>query len=242
MIKNISVTNVSSSSLTCKSRAVGLAEFKHKLETIEDYFNLNTNYGWYKNISKEVLETAGPMFSYLRFCPGSQILEDYKLPKGLILNQFPKSLLLNLNILLVQDWNPIAMKHIIFGMVKRFNLKFMKIRKYIGHSDNSPSNETGMENEDKIQTVINHPVHLYGINENRSPSALIPYCWFGKALDINLAVEASNCRAFKSILRNDQVCYEFDPSMNMSIASKKEKSDQLKHGLHLVIDENKDRQ
>lgn len=46
------------------------------------------------------------------------------------------------------------------------------------------------------------------------------------------------CNSFKPKLRNDQLCYEFDPSLYVE----KDNKDHIKHGLYLIVDENKDRQ
>ena len=46
------------------------------------------------------------------------------------------------------------------------------------------------------------------------------------------------CNSFKLKLRNDQICYDFDPNLHV----KDDNKDHIKHGLYLILDENRDRQ
>ena len=92
------------------------------------------------------------------------------------------------------------------------------------------------------QQIINHPPHIIDERKQLSPSAFIPFCEFGgdsylmgaKIDKFNIPV----CNCFKTMVLNDQVCYEVDPSLYMTQL----KSLPLKMGLLLVLDYNLDRQ
>ena len=80
--------------------------------------------------------------------------------------------------------------------------------------------------------MINHPVH---ISENKTPSALIPFCFFG--VD-RFGKETRNfqvpvCSLFKERMVNGQVCYE----ANLSQYDKQSRWEEvLNKGLGLIID------
>ena len=92
--------------------------------------------------------------------------------------------------------------------------------------------------------ISNHPVHIFDVNGNISPSAFIPFCEFGedrsklgKTHD-NFSVPL--CNAFTPKIVTEQLCYEIDlQSYRSSVISDLKK--QLNAGLILVLDYNMDR-
>ena len=98
-------------------------------------------------------------------------------------------------------------------------------------------------NSKKIHTITNHPVHLIGEDGAlSSPSAFIPFCWFGVNIsDVgrkNSQFHAPICSSFKAKVYDDKVCYEVDPNR-----LKKEVSFQdFNKGLQFYVDINEDRQ
>ena len=92
-----------------------------------------------------------------------------------------------------------------------------------------------------MQKISNHPVHILNSEGDFSPSAFIPFCFFGnKNLGkyIN-AFKVPVCNIFREKIWNDQLCYGID--LNLL----KEENDikyQLKDGLTLILDFNEERQ
>ena len=93
-----------------------------------------------------------------------------------------------------------------------------------------------------VKVVSNHPVHIYDEVGNLSPSALIPFCDFGRRRKSTIGnmmedYELPVCDSFKAKVLNDQLCYEVDLHEyrnNNNIG--------LKSGLVFFMDYNEDRQ
>ena len=88
----------------------------------------------------------------------------------------------------------------------------------------------------EIQNVINHPVHA-SEKDTLSVSTLIPFCWAGKDTNIGEKIGGFTipfCKGFKPKVRNDQVCFEFNPEGII-------KKEDVKYGLHFIVDDNQDR-
>ena len=91
--------------------------------------------------------------------------------------------------------------------------------------------------------MTNHPVHIVNETGQISPSSFIPFCSFGEEMNA-MGIKMDNfdvpvCNSFKEIIHNDQLCYQID----LEKFKKAEMLDkQLKHGLVIILDENKDRQ
>ena len=116
-------------------------------------------------------------------------------------------------------------------MANSFNLSF----EHFGDHNTIVSN--------RIHKLINHPVHIideYGIV---SPSALIPFCVFGRNMSI-MGIRTENfsvpvCNSFNAKILNDQLCYEVDLNR---FSNKNNIGRELKLGFHFVMDYNEDRQ
>ena len=91
--------------------------------------------------------------------------------------------------------------------------------------------------------MINHPVHIINEKGKLSPSAFIPFCSFGEDIEIMGnkidSFDVPVCNSFKAVLYNDQLCYQVDLE---KFRDEEMLDKQLKHGLVIIIDENKDRQ
>ena len=92
-----------------------------------------------------------------------------------------------------------------------------------------------------IKVVSNHPVHIYDEVENLSPSALIPFCDFGRSKSTmgNMMenFELPVCDSFKAKVLNDKLCYEVDLH-----EYRNDNNIGLKSGLVFFMDYNEDRQ
>ena len=92
-----------------------------------------------------------------------------------------------------------------------------------------------------LQTVNNHPVHILSEMGKFSPSAFIPFCYFGKEF-IGARIqefEIPVCNIFKSRIYLDQLCYE----TNLQDLKDSQKiGKQLEKGLTLILDYNEERQ
>ena len=92
-----------------------------------------------------------------------------------------------------------------------------------------------------MQTVSNHPVHILNDEGKFSPSSFIPFCSFG---DKFIGAETEEfpipvCDIFKPKHYFDQLCYETDLQ---KLRDSQKLDNQLKIGLTLVLDHNKERQ
>ena len=94
-----------------------------------------------------------------------------------------------------------------------------------------------------IFDITNHPVHIVDLDKNTSPSSFIPFCEFGGNMSaLGTKIEQLSvpvCNSFKARVLNDQLCYEVDLN---KIISRPLTTKDLKLGLALLIDENKERQ
>ena len=95
--------------------------------------------------------------------------------------------------------------------------------------------------EELLQTVSNHPVHILNDERKFSPSSFIPFCYFGKEF-IGARIqefEIPVCNIFKSRIYLDQLCYE----TNLQDLKESQKiGKQLEKGLTLILDYNEERQ
>lgn len=89
----------------------------------------------------------------------------------------------------------------------------------------------------------NHPVHIFDEDGTLSPTAFIPFCSFGGDMKIvgttSEQFELPVCNSFKSIVRNDQLCYQIDLEDFKDINNMEK---QLKEGFVLIVDYNEERQ
>lgn len=237
-------------SSTCKEQKnhdtlVPKIQIKEILKHLENQYSLMTDYRIDVNISKhkDILETSGPLFMYLTFCP-QEVLNPYEFIKSLLEINSLKPIMSTLNRLQVRKWNPLLTEKLFKKLDNHLSFKFRKIEQLTGKDECSEC-DVSMEftKGETLPTVTNHPAHIIDNSGKINPSSFIPFCWFGNGLDIGLHVanfKIPVCTKFTTVLRKDQICYEIDPTLFMGNITFKE--DHLRHGLMLVIDENKDRQ
>ena len=93
-----------------------------------------------------------------------------------------------------------------------------------------------------LQSVINHPVHIYTDGEF-SPSSFIPFCSFGEEfIGANLSeFDIPVCNIFKPRNYLDQLCYETN-LQELKHSEIQKIGNQLEIGLTLVLDCNEERQ
>ena len=92
-----------------------------------------------------------------------------------------------------------------------------------------------------LQQLTNHPVHIFDQDEELSPTALIPFCEFGRNISVmGVHIEQIDipvCNSFRPKVIRDQLCYTVDPNeYKHKIDLKGELS------LSLLIHYNEDRQ
>ena len=98
-------------------------------------------------------------------------------------------------------------------------------------------------NSKQIHQITNHPVHLIGEDGKlSSPSALIPFCWFGVNMS-NVGVKIDQfdvpvCNSFRAKVLDNQLCYEVDPNSLKDNVSFQD----FKEGFSFYVDINEDRQ
>ena len=88
-----------------------------------------------------------------------------------------------------------------------------------------------------VQKISNHPVHIIEEDGSISPSSLIPFCWFGEKTNLGVKIDQFKvpvCSGFKRKLRNNQLCFEFDPEDNI-------RGNEVRNGLFLIVDDNMDK-
>ena len=94
-----------------------------------------------------------------------------------------------------------------------------------------------------LQRVSNHPVHILNPEGDLSPSAFIPFCFFGNnMIDLGIQIddfEVPVCNIFVPKNWNDQLCYELDLN---SLKVEENINEQLKKGIFLLLDFNEERQ
>ena len=97
----------------------------------------------------------------------------------------------------------------------------------------------------ELHRITNHPVHIYDEDGNLSPSALIPFCQFGKDKISAMGRQSDLfkipvCNSFKAKIFYDQLCYEVD--VNEMFKRESFTPTNLKLGLSFLVDTNFNRQ
>ena len=92
-----------------------------------------------------------------------------------------------------------------------------------------------------LQTVSNHPVHIWNDERKFSPSSFIPFCYFGdQFIGARLnEFKTPVCNIFRPRNYLNQLCYE----TNLQALRDSQKIEkQLESGLTLILDYNEERQ
>ena len=205
------------------------------------------------NLTQDILETAADMFLYVNTCPPTEFPHMLNYVSLNIRNLPIGENLLTLNRLRImsitnQLYFESAFRNIMKKIFDTWPSKIKDVEALLYGKDSSESSDSNnsilsVSETDYLSKLVNHPVHIIDENNNYNPSSLIPFCGFGRNLEaegtkvrkFSIAV----CNNFEKILRNDQVCYQLDP--NNFFNNYKKESD-LKKGLFLMIDDNKDLQ
>ena len=219
------------------------------LTAIENHPELETNNETSLDTSIESLEIGGKVFSNLATCTtiSSGIKEFLHFFRDILMVSSPKLVLQSLNNIAQRGWNTEKLQNIMRKMTENMNLNVANIKRIFGNKDSCRKDRPDLTPEqlatmtsDFQQKVTNHPPHIVEEDSTISPSALIPFCWFGNEADVGVKVDQFKfpvCNSFKPIMRKDQLCYEFDPAPYI-----KNKSGRMeKNGLNLIINENRDR-
>ena len=96
-----------------------------------------------------------------------------------------------------------------------------------------------------LHQLISHPPHILNEAGEISPSAFIPFCELGQNMtimdhQIKDPFTMPVCNSFTPKIMYDQLCYEVD--VNKYLEKSINKKDDMRLGLTLLIDTNKNRQ
>ena len=153
------------------------------------------------------------------------------------LSRSPKYALLATNRLADKKWKPDTIDRIMEVLGKEVKFYYKSLQDLTGrHECKEGCKLPANLDLDKVLYSANHPVHIIDEKGSLSPSALIPFCWYGKNKILGMKHENFTmpiCTGFEKKLRIDQVCYEFNPESII-------KGEDLRFGLHLIVDDNKD--
>ena len=238
LMKLLSECSNTENCFNCFSKFIDQRDTEEILSQLESHFQLTPSYDIIDDLPKQTLETGGKMFIFLTFCPYESVKAS-NFMKALMKDYSPKTILLTLNRLSINNWLPGFLDNFMDVVRQKFKLKYKEIVKFTGQceKDCNISDNNQLKDDPKVRILTNHPVHM----GNLSQSALIPYCWFGYNLDMRNHT-LPICASFKPVQKQHQICYEMDPSLNMTGMKKNDKESFLRKGLYLLLDENKDRQ
>ena len=123
-------------------------------------------------------------------------------------------------------------KQIIFKDISRiFNITLKPFNKITESSNNFDSKE--------VNKIVNHPIHIIENTGELSPSAFIPFCYFGDWIGVKIdEFEVPVCTGFQATILNDQLCYKID----LNNLAKNSSSKDYKQGFTFYVDTNQDRQ
>ena len=228
---------------------------------METKLGMTSNYKILENVKKETLQLAAEMFTYLNFCPKK--LDSVLMYQQIFKKATAKDILLALNSIRRKStsFDKNIVEQVWSFVTNKLNItSYKKLKSYTNESfsvsatwtldmplkgkQNSTSSELLMlfaiSELGILGRVFNHPVHIEKINDEWTPSALIPFCEFGRSMSVmgnkidQFGVPV--CNSFKSKIYKDQLCYSVDPNIYRDSIQSKELS------LILAIDYNEDRQ
>ena len=219
------------------------------LTLIENHPDFETHNDTIVDTSLESLAIGGKVFANLATCPtlGSGVKDFLHFFRDILMISSPKLILQSLNSIAQRGWNMEKLQNIMKKMTENMNLNVANIKRIFEEKNSCvkdcPNNFTPKQAEiltsDLLLKVTNHPPHIIDEDGIISPSALIPFCWFGNDAEVGVKIEQFKfpvCNSFKPVVRKDQLCYEFDPAPYIQ-----NKSEGLeKHGLNIIINENRD--
>ena len=191
-----------------------------------------------RNLSKTDINVGVEMFMFLNSCPSFHEKLYWKAMYG------PKSRIVMLasNIIKKANDDFKIKANLIFARISQV-LGFQHITYKNGKELRTNSLELNVKDEELLQTVSNHPVHILNNEGGFSPSSFIPFCSFGDEF-IGVRVNQSDvpvCNIFKPTIYFDQLCYETD-LQELKSRNIKRLEDQLEIGLTLILDYNEERQ
>ena len=203
-------------------------------------------------VDKSLLKLAAEMFIFMNYCPKDLFKSPWKnFYKDLFKKETPRIIILTLNRLLKtispKDKNLYRVpKLLLRKMMATMDLKFEYLYALSNILDNSRKENitTNFELDiSHIQRINNHPVHIQDSNGKLNPSTFIPFCGIGMNLS-SMGVTMNQfsvpvCNSFRSIVLNDQLCYELNPNEYIRGENIQES---LRVGLTLVLDNNEDRE
>ena len=234
------------STSTCQNDLISEDDISALVSSIEEKLGLESDSAIHEKITEKSLLTASEMLAYLSFCPPEVEVDAARLEVDKSVKIYsPKEILIILSRFLHAEARNIPYQDAFSKFLNRireaWHLHYGDIKKLTSgkQCEDCKVSETFLENP-ILATTTNHPVHIFNENHNPSPSAFIPFCWFGDNEKFSIKNEKFNvpvCNSFKPKLRNDQVCYELDPN---ELLEDGQSANNI--ALYLMIDENKDRQ
>ena len=176
-------------------------------------------------IDPKTLEESAKMFVYLNACPDPSLLGFSSFYQDMFLNNMPDLILLTLHRLQLKlDDNDLA----------DINKSFLNHLLNILDLDENKSDDSNHHTY--------HPVHIIADDGELSQSAFIPFCEFGGNMSVvGVKIDQFDspvCDSFRVKTLNDQLCYEVDLNL---YEDQVDKTEALKYGLVMLIDNNEDR-
>ena len=224
----------------CVNGAVGIKNMQRNSLDLLNSLNFTINLDSIENIQKSTYENAFRLFVYLNFCPGDIIDSPWtKLTNDLFSNYSFQKIILFLNRVILTS-NDFWANLILKSLTIKLDLQYNQIGSLAISGKNT---NKSIESWSTVHEISDHPVHILRTDGTKSPSAFIPFCYFGEhPKDYGIKVDGFKypvCNMFKTKVLNDQLCYEVDVN---DLKIEKISDMDLRRGLTLLVDYNEDRQ
>ena len=229
------------SDVVCEAGLLRVKEYLNRNSMdLQRLLNISVSTDFLNDIPKNTFENALKLYVYLNFCPSEVIDSPWtKLTKDLFRVSSIKSIISFLSRVILTSESGWANK-ILESVTLKFDLQYNEI--YSIALNGAAGRNTEIEDWSTVHEISNHPVHIRKADGSKSPSAFIPFCYFGgNTEDDGLKVDDFKypvCNMFKAKVLNDQLCYEVDVNGFMT----QKTAEDLKAGLTILVDYNEDRQ
>ena len=211
------------------------------VQAVEKELQIESSEKIFKNMTNSKLQEAAELFLYLNSC--SEVITKWLIfYNDLFTKESPDQIVLTLNRVLKGDQKiqNRSFKNIAYTLLRKaattFSLKYQEIQNFTKGLAISPSVNFSKD-------LVIHPVHFLNKNNQKFPSAFIPFCDFGgnmSAMGVKInPFDVPVCNSFKAKVRNDQYCYEVDLN---KFSNKNNIENELKLGFNVLMDYNEDRQ
>ena len=154
--------------------------------------------------NKDLNSTQLKLFVYLNFCVSEVIDSPWtKITKDLFNNSSIQRIITFLSRVILTSKSSWA-NEILKSVTLKYDLQYNNINSMV--LDGAVEKNTEIKSWSKVHEVSNHPVHIMRADGTKSPSAFIPFCYFGgNAEDDGLKVDGFKypvCNMFKAKVLN----------------------------------------